>query len=115
MSTSIPLRKVHERLRKALDEAAAIRSDRSPQVAAKWVQKIQLLGQLLSKANAIVATGLCSAQETREHLRLVGQSLAVIQKNAERSMDSLESGAWAIGRAIEECRRRWGAQEGPSR
>jgi hypothetical protein len=104
------------RLCKALDEAAAIRSDRSPEEAAKWVKKIQSAGHELGKANAIVATG--SVQQQAEHLKLLARTVAVIKAAVEGHSDSLENGSFAINLAFEEFNRRWGAPiqpEGPSR
>jgi ferritin-like metal-binding protein YciE len=114
----VELREVHARLRKDLDEAAALKPQWSTEEAAKWSKKIQSAGQELEKANAIVAAGLCSVQQRAEHFELSSRTLAAIQENAERSTDSLVSGDWAIDRAFEEFRRRWGAPtqpESPSR
>jgi ribonuclease D len=110
------LREVHARLRKAIEEAAAIRSDRSPEAARRWAEKVQSAREELAKANAIV--GPCSVQLKLEHFKLVAQTVAVIQAAFEGHRDSLENGSFAINLAFEEFKRRWGAPiqpEGPSR
>jgi hypothetical protein len=107
------LREVHARLRKALDEAAAIKSDRSPEEAARWVKKIQTAGQELVTAHAIVGTGRCSVEEKAQHFKLAAQTVALVQAAARRHADSLESGHWAIVLAFEEFRLRWGAPTQP--
>jgi hypothetical protein len=105
------LSEVHSRLRKALDEAVAIRSDRSPEAARRWVEKIQSAGVELKKANAIV--GLCSVQQQAENLELVARTLAVLQAAAEGHRESLDLGHFAIVLSFEEFKRRWGAPTQP--
>jgi len=108
MRTDGELDQVHARLRKGLDEASAIWSNRSIEAAAKWAEKIKSVTQEVAKANAIVATGRCSVQQTAGHLKLLAQTFAVVQAMAEAHSDSLESGNWAIVLASEEFKRRWG-------
>jgi hypothetical protein len=111
MSTSIPLGELHERVRKALDEAAKIKSDRSREESARWVKRIQTAGQELVKAQAIIGTGRCSGEQKAEHFKLAAQTIALVQAAARRHADSLELGHFAIVLALEDFRRRW---EGPS-
>ncbi len=99
------------RLRKDLDEAAAIRSDSSTEKTVKWVKKIQSAGQELAKSNAIV--GLCSAEQKAEHMKLLARTVEVIHTAFKGHSDSLEVGHFAIVLATEEFKRRWGAPNQP--
>ena len=112
------LSEVHARLRKDLDEVAAIRPQWSIEAGAKWRKKIQSVSQEMARANAIVATGRCSFQQLGEHFKFLARMQAVVRATFEGYSDSLESGQWAIVLASEEFKRRWGAPtqpEGPSR
>jgi hypothetical protein len=99
------------RIRNHLDEAAASRPQWSTEEARKWSRAIGSAGQEIAKANLLVAGGKCSVQETAEHRKLAARMLAAVQDNASRSLDSLELGQFAIDRAFEEFKRRWGATE----
>src|SRR6266436_3618360 len=90
------LRELHAQMRKALDSAAALRSDRSPEVAAQWVKLISSASTALAKANVIV--GMCSVEQRDAHLKLVARTLALLEAAVEGHRDSLESGEWALGR-----------------
>jgi hypothetical protein len=72
-------------------------------------EKIKSVNQEVAQANAIVATGRCSVQQSAEHLKLIVRTFAVVQAAVERHSDSPESGRWAIVLALEEFKRRWGA------
>jgi hypothetical protein len=101
------LRELHAQMLKALDEAAVLRSDRSPEVAAKWVKKIGAAATALAKANVIV--GMCSVEQRDAHLKLVARTLALLQAAVEGHRNSLDLGNFAIVLAWEEFGRKWGA------
>jgi len=106
-----PLREVHARLRKDLADAEAARPQWSTEEAAQWGEKIRSARGHLAKASKLEASG--SAQQRAEHLELLNQTLALVQQNASRSLQSLEDGGFAIALALEELGRRWGTPNQP--